>query len=83
MMVRNEKFITPPVKINRGKKQGGPTSLRLYSVYAEEMLNELKNCNFGAYYNDQLLNAIMNADDTFLLADNEKDTLIKIVQNYC
>ena len=42
MMVRNKNDITPPVIINRGVKQGGPMSPRLYSVYAEVMLNELE-----------------------------------------
>ena len=85
IIVRNKKLITIPIKINRGVKQGGPMSPRLYSVYAEEMLNELQRSNIGAKYNEQLLNALMYADDTFLLAENEKDmiSLIKIVQSYC
>ena len=85
IMVKNGSLITPPVIIDRGVKQGGPLSPRLYSVYVEEMLNELEVSGVEAWFNQILINAIMYADDTILLAENENsmNILIKIVQKYC
>ena len=49
------------------------------------MLDELAQSNKGAKYNELLFNALMYADDTILMADNEQDMkrLIEIFHQYC
>ena len=68
-----------------GVKQGGPMSPRLYSFYCDAMLTELLETNSKIFIGKTILNAIMYADDTLVIAESRESLviLINIVMSYC
>ncbi len=62
-------------------KQGGPISPKRYSIYADDMLIELRDCEFLLETQAQNLGVLVYADDSALISvDIQKleQTLTKI-----
>jgi hypothetical protein len=57
-------------KISNGTRQGSVLSPALFSVYVQDLLDELQNLGVGCYIGNTFLGAIAWADDFLLLAPN-------------
>ena len=78
-----------------GVKQGDCLSPTLFSIYVNDLANEIKNSQIGVKLtiegtndldtNTFILNLLLYADDIVLLAETEEDmqSLLLIVQNWC
>ncbi len=60
--VMSEYFI-----LSNGVKQGGVLSPKLFTVYIDSLLDELKQSGYGCYLNDVFVGALSYADDITLL----------------
>ena len=69
-----------------GVKQGDCLSPTLFSIFINDIAEEIKQSNIGVKVGEDLLvNILMYADDIVLLAENEHDLqdLLIIVENWC
>jgi hypothetical protein len=68
-----------------GVKQGGPLSPRLFSIYVEELIDELEKSGFGTHVNGLKTGVIMYADDLIIMSDDKVklQQMLNIVENYC
>ena len=78
-----------------GVKQGDCLSPTLFSIYVNDLANEIKNSQIGVKIDLEgihdldldsfTLNLLIYADDIVLLTETEKDmqSLLSIVQNWC
>ena len=57
-------------QISNGTRQGSVLSPALFSVYVQDLLDELQNLGVGCYVGNTFLGAIAWADDFLLLAPN-------------
>ena len=55
-------------KLTNGDRQGGILPPYLFSVYLDELSEQLKLCNVGCNVNEHLINHIMCADDLILIS---------------
>ena len=71
--------------ITAGVRQGGVLSPDLYSIYVDELLNQLQKCGKGCYFRDIFVAALFYADDMAVLAPSIKglEFLLKICGDYC
>jgi len=67
-VVRWNVCISYTVKLTAGVRQSGVLSPLLFAVFVDDVLNKLKKSSLGCYLNGLCLNAIMYADDLFLLS---------------
>ena len=57
-------------KICNGIKQGGNLSLKLFSVYVDDLITNLINSKVGCYIDDNCINHVMYADDICLMTQS-------------
>ena len=71
--------------INNGVKQGCLLSPTLFSLYIEDLVDELKSARVGIDINSDHVAALLYADDNVLLARNEENLQLEldIVYNWC
>ena len=55
-------------EIRSDERQGGLASAFLFTVYVDDLLNELNECRLGCFLGDMWLGAIMYADDLILIS---------------
>ena len=57
-------------KVTNGVRQGGyyPLTFSMYSVYVDDLSEELNKCNVGCNQNGHLINHSMYADDLVLIS---------------
>lgn len=65
--------VGPPIKIERGVKQGDPLSPRLFIAVLESVIGNLDWNNLGINVKGNYLSHLRFADDIVLLSDNHKD----------
>lgn len=67
-----------------GVKQGGPLSPRLFSMYVEDLIDEIDNNGLGVKIENIEINIIMYADDILLVSSSYKNLqkLLKITEEY-
>ena len=70
--------------VKSGVRQGGILSPRLFILYVNDLLLELRKSGAGCYVEEMFVAAIMYADDLALLAPTRKSMqqLLDICQNY-
>ena len=54
--------------ISNGVRQGGILSLKLFSVYIDDLSDKLVRCKVGCYIDNLCMNHVMYADDICLMA---------------
>jgi hypothetical protein len=76
---------TEYIKASQGVRQGCPISPVLFSIFIEEMVHKLKEGGVGVKLDNQLMFALLYADDAVLLAESveELQKMIEIVDGYC
>ena len=78
----NEKSEVFSTKI--GVKQGGPLSPKLFSIYMDELINEIEElkCGMDLYGHD--IDILMYADDILLISNTRKNLqkMLKVTENY-
>lgn len=72
-VVRWNSYLSNPVKILAGVRQGGVLSPFFFSIFVDEILIKLKLSHLGCQIHAQLYNAIMYADDLLLLSISLSD----------
>ena len=60
--------VSTPFSVSNGVRQGGVLSPVLFTVYMDILLNMLKDCGVGCYWDGVLVGALGYADDIILLA---------------
>lgn len=85
-----DKSATP--KIGKGVKQGCPLSPKLFNIYVEQAINEIKETfirgKIGVIVGGELVSFLRLADDIALIASNESDLkraleeIARYFQNY-
>ena len=70
---------------SNGVKQGGILSPKLFSIYIDGMLDELKLSGIGCFIDGNYAGALAYADDLVLLSPSQKgaQSLLDICTNYC
>jgi hypothetical protein len=68
----------------RGVHQGAPFSMKLYQVFINDMLSELRSCIYGVWLNDVDATCPSFADDTTVCALHKMglNTLLEITYNH-
>ena len=70
--IRHKNLISDPVKIEKGVRQGCVLSPCLFNLYTEHIFRELEQIP-GLNVGGRIINNLRYADDTVLLATNERD----------
>ena len=65
-----------------GVRQGRILSPYLFSVYVDELSEQLKMCNVGCSMNGHLINHIMYADDLVLISSTGLCQLLRECENF-
>lgn len=71
--VKINTLITQWFSVSSGVKQGDTLSPTLFSLYINDLAQEIKNLNLGVNINGRLLSILLYADDMVLIATCEKD----------
>ncbi|VDI71128.1 Hypothetical predicted protein [Mytilus galloprovincialis] len=72
--------------VNMGVKQGCKISPSLFSVYVNDLVDEINNLNLGIPINEScILSVLLYADDIVLLAPDEESLqmMLNVVNNWC
>jgi hypothetical protein len=85
IQIRIEDRLLEPIKTTAGVKQGGPLSPKLFSVYTDEMLEELAASQYLCKIGAVNTGIIAYADDTVILCPDEAklQSAISIIERYC
>ena len=59
--------------ICNGVRQGGILSPRIFTLYGNQLTNELIACKDGFYFSDMCINHVLYVDDMCLLAPTASD----------
>ena len=83
--VQLDQFLTDWFISTFGVRQGDVLSSTLFSVYINDLVEELKTSGIGITLDGYLLNCLLYADDIALMAESEEDLqrLISIVHSWC
>ena len=83
-LVVNENEVGNLFKTTIGVKQGGPLSPKLYSIYVEDLINELEWKKLGTSIHGIFTGVVMYADDILLLARSleELQQAIHVCEKY-
>jgi hypothetical protein len=67
-----------------GVKQGGPLSSKLFSIYMEDLINQINESNLGIKLGNKHLGVVLYADDILLLSETKinMQKMLKIVETY-
>ena len=60
--------VSTPFSVSNGVRQGGVLSPVLFTVYMDILLNMLKDCGVGCYWDGEFVGTLGYADDIILLA---------------
>ena len=83
--VRVNDTLTPWFPVSVGLKQGCKISATLFSVYVNDLINEINNLNCGITIDDKMISILAYADDLVLMAP-DKDSLqsmLTAVNDWC
>jgi len=80
----NKSIKSEVYKTTVGTKQGGPLSPLLFSIYVEDIVNQIDNQNLGFNIGNMCISIILYADDINLLAEtrNEMNRILTIVSKF-
>ena len=83
--VRLNNTFTDTFPIHSGVKQGCNLSPTLYSVYINDLAEDIRNSGLGVHIDDFTLGILMYADDIVLIAETESDLhkLLDILDRWC
>lgn len=83
--ISNESEISNTFKTSIGVKQGGPLSPRLFSIYVEDLIEELLKTELGSSVCGLKTGVIMYADDLLVMSDDIKklQEMLVLVEEYC
>ena len=72
-------------KTTIGVKQGGHLSPWLFSIYVEDLLNEIESSSIGTEVYGVKTGVIMFADDLLVICDSKSkmQCILKIIEKYC
>ena len=78
-------MLTDTFRVQRGVKQGCLISPTLFSVYINDLADDLKSANLGVNVNETIINLLMYADDVVLLTDaaDKLQRMLNIVHSWC
>lgn len=84
MLVLNNEECSSAFRTTVGVRQGGVVSPKLFSVYMDELVDLITNCESGTFIGEIKIDIILYADDILLLARtmDELQEQLKIVENY-
>jgi len=83
-IVINEEDVSDIFKTTIGVKQGGCLSPRLFTIYVEDVIEQIENLNVGIKIGEMKLDILLYADDMLLLSDNILDMkrMLKVLTKY-
>ncbi len=83
VIVKNN--VTDWFNIGSGVRQGDSLSPTLIGLYINDLITDVKALNLGINVNDIIISILAFADDTVILAKNEKDLqdILNCVENWC
>lgn len=83
-MVINDEDESDIFKTTIGVKQGGCLSPRLFTMYVEDVIEEIEKLNVGIKIGEMTLDILLYADDMLLLSDNIIDMkrMLKVLTKY-
>ena len=67
-VVKVNDYVTPFFDVSHGVKQGCKLSLTLFSIYINDLANDIKQMRLGIDIDDQQLSLLLHADDIALIA---------------
>lgn len=75
---------TKPFPVKAGVRQGGVTSPILYSIFMNDLIQDIKDSEIGVKIGEKIIGCLLYADDIVLLAETQKDLhlLLKIVEEH-
>lgn len=85
IIIKNGEYTSSRMSTRLGVKQGGPMSPRLFSIYINDMIKQIRSEAEICQMYGQKTGVILYADDTSIICPSEKslqDTLVKI-ESYC
>ena len=68
-------YVTYPFNVSNGVKQGGVLSPILFTLYLDELLNNLRKSGYGCHIGNVFLGALAYADDVTLISPSRTATL--------
>ena len=71
-MVKWASELSDVFRIKSGVRQGGLASAFLFTVYVDDLLQELNNLDLGCHFDEMWLGALMYADDLILISGSIK-----------
>ena len=85
IIITNKNTYSDNIPTTLGVKQGGPMSPKLFSIYVNDMINEILNSNLTVKHYDLQLGIILYADDTTIICESEEklQAALDIISLYC
>lgn len=83
VMVLWDKTISTDFSISNGVRQGGVLSPILFTVYIDELLQQLEQLGVGCFWNHHFVGAVCYADDIALLAPSPSALRLMLMKCSC
>ena len=83
--VKVNDYMTDWFSVNQGVKQGCVLSPTLFSLYVNDLADEVSNMNIGVHVNGVNIAILLYADDIVLIAESERDlqAMLSKVNEWC
>lgn len=78
-------YVTDVFTMENGIRQGDVLAPTMFNIYVDSLLQDIKASGLGVQFGDELISALMYADDLTIMASTEEDlqTMINVVHEWC
>ena len=85
IIIKNRQEISEKIQVESGVKQGGPASPKLFAIYIDQLIQDLKTSGHLCKVGTETTGVICYADDIAILCNtrDEANNALKIVEGYC